>query len=169
LLYVNTHIISVTVQIFLKVSVCILVQPTFYIFFFCFIQRIINLRPGHEISLQYFGFRFNRTTIPLLFHTVCATTDALIISKNEWALASVLTQVCVLHYQPLCHNCFHLAIIFINDPQNFTRMVEKGWQQLQTKRPWWVTIGEGSLVIKLYTITTYYVTDPLCYWLVRYK
>jgi len=76
-------------------------------------QRMIHLRAGHEISLQclHFGFSFNCTAIPLLFHTVSATTDALITSQDE-LLSSVLTQVCVLHYQPLCHNCFHLAIIF---------------------------------------------------------
>ena len=112
--YVRTHIISVIAQIFSK-SFCLHFGTTniVHIFLFCFKQRIIHLRAGHEISLQclHFGFRFNCTAIPLLFHTVSAAKDALITSQDE-LLSSVLTHVCFLHYHPLCHNCFHLAIIF---------------------------------------------------------
>ena len=93
----NTHIISVTVQIFPK-SFCLHFGTTNIVhnFFFCFIQRIMHLRTGHEISLQrlHFGFRFNCTTVPLLFHTVSATTDALIISHDELFVFSVDTSLC---------------------------------------------------------------------------
>ena len=81
-------------------------------------------RVGQKISLQcmYFGFFFSPSSAsntthlivlvaPLLVRTSPAATEVFVTSWNE-RLYFLLTSVSVLCYQPSCHNCVPLAIVF---------------------------------------------------------
>lgn len=70
----------------------------------------------HRVVLPYKrGKKKNSDLIvllpPLLFHTVFAETGAFIVSWFK-LLFSLLISVPVLYYQPFCHNCSHLAVLF---------------------------------------------------------
>ena len=54
---------------------------------------------------------FNCTAFSLLFYIVPATNDDIIILWNE-LLCSLFISVCMLCYQPSCHNSIHLAMVF---------------------------------------------------------
>jgi len=55
-------------------------------------------------------FTFSGTAIPLLFHTTRKT----FIRVLDELFYSLLSEVCVLFYQPLGHNCFHVVALFQN-------------------------------------------------------
>ena len=90
--------------------------------FSCFYRAIIGAISWlyfNKIQFYYFVFHSNKiiphfcfNVIPLLFHIVYSTVRAFTMSWAE-ILYSMLTEVRVLCYQPSCHNCFHLAVIFI--------------------------------------------------------
>jgi hypothetical protein len=59
------------------------------------------------LSVLIEKFRFHHTAVPLVFHVVFATPDTLIVPWDELPV-----DIRVRVYQPSCHNCFHLAMLF---------------------------------------------------------
>ena len=66
---------------------------------------VLYLQPQHG------QFTLKSTAIPLLFHVVPVTTEALITQLDEH-FGSQLPPFRVLCHPPSCHECFHLAVVF---------------------------------------------------------
>lgn len=97
--------------------------------------------------------------ILLHFHVVPTTSEAFITSWDR-LFCSLLISVRVLCYQPSRYNC-HLAIIF----QFAAAMISSSARGMDgnrwaTNSPDIITISVSFLSSKLYTIWTYFLTNP---------
>jgi hypothetical protein len=88
------------------------------------------MKDSQKISLQCIHFG------PFSFSSNKNSSNFIILlSKWNWAIFyNLLISVHVLCCQPLCHNCFHLAIIF-----KFVavRLLLQCWKQMITAQ-WWI-------------------------------
>jgi hypothetical protein len=94
----------------------------------------------------------------VLFPTFTTTTTAVIISSEE-LFYSQLISVCVLRYQPSCHISCQLAAILKSVAVKLLSHCRKQMPVFQHEIREIYRIFHDTLVIKLYPILTYFVTD----------
>jgi hypothetical protein len=71
---------------------------------------LLALLGAHHI-IHVSGIRVNYTAIPQHSHIALTKPEAF-LTTWEQLLYSLLMPVCALCYQPLCHYCFHLGVVF---------------------------------------------------------